>query len=82
MASVCDERKNGQMSGALDRFRQLSLMRRADPADPAGKYLPPFGNEVRQQLAVFEVDVSNLFGAKLADSLAPNRKSPWCWHKK
>jgi hypothetical protein len=63
------------MSGSLDGFRKLSLVYRTDPAYAAWEYLSPLGNEMRKQLAVLVVDVSDFFGAKLAYPLAPYGKA-------
>ena len=82
MSSVRDERKNGQVSGALDGFRQLPLMRRADSADPPGQNFPPLRNKMTEELSVFEIDVSDFFRAEFADSFAPNTESSWTWHNK
>jgi hypothetical protein len=69
------------MSGTFDGFRQQSLVRRADTADPPGQNLSSFGNKMAQELAIFEIDISNLFSTKLADSLAPNTEPLWTWHR-
>ena len=63
------------MPGSFDRFRELALVNGADPANPARKDLAPFRNEVGKKPPVFEIDISNLFSAKLAHSLAPDRES-------
>src|SRR5687767_12816872 len=68
------------MSGPLDRLRKMSLVRGAYTADPARQDFPSFGNEMREKLSIFEIDISDLLGAKLADSLASNRKPSWSWH--
>ncbi len=63
------------MSGSLYRIRQLPLVSRADPADPAREDLASLGIEVREQLPVLVIDVRDFLRTELADSLAPNRKS-------
>ena len=68
------------MSGAFDSLRKQALMRRADSADSPGKYLSPFGNEMTQELSVFEIDIGDFFSAELADSFAPNTEPSWTWH--
>ena len=68
------------MSGAFDSLRKQALMRRADSADSPGKYLAPFGNEVTQELPVFEIDIGDFFSAELTDSFAPNTEPSWTWH--
>jgi hypothetical protein len=68
------------MSGAFDGLSKQALMRRADPTDPPGQYLSPFGDKMAEELAVFEVDICNLFRAKLAYSLAPDTEAFWTWH--
>jgi len=68
------------MSGAFDSLRQQALVRGAYSADSPGKYLSPFGNEMTQELPVFEIDIGDFFSAELADSFAPNTESSWTWH--
>jgi hypothetical protein len=68
------------VSRALDGQSKLPLMGGAHTADSARQDLAALRDEVPQELAVFEIDVSDLFGAELADPLAPNRKPLWCWH--
>ena len=68
------------MPGAFDSLRKQALMRRADSADSPGKYFSPFGNEMTEELSVFEIDIGDFFSAELADSLAPNTESSWTWH--
>ena len=70
------------MSGAFDSLRKQALMRRADPTDPPGQYLSPLGNKMTKELSVFEIDISDFFCAKFADSFAPNTESSWTWHNK
>ena len=60
------------MPGALDGFREQSLMDRADTADSPGKDFTAFGDEVGKQLPVFEIDIADFFGAEFAYALAPN----------
>ena len=64
----------------FDGFRQQALMRRADSTDPPGQDLPPFGNEMTEELPVFEIDVCDFLGAEFTDSLAPDTESSWTWH--
>ena len=68
------------MSGAFDCFRKQPLMRRADSADSPGKDLSPFGNEMTEELPVFEIDIGDFFSAEFAYSFAPNTESSWTWH--
>ena len=60
------------MPGAFDGLRKQALMRRADSTDSPGQNLSPFGNEMAEELSVFEIDIGNFLRAKLADSLAPD----------
>jgi hypothetical protein len=78
--SIRDEWKNSQMPGSFDRFRQQALMRRADSADSPGQDLSPFGDEVTEELSIFEVDICDLLRAEFADSLAPDTEPSWTWH--
>jgi hypothetical protein len=80
MRLISDEWKNCQVPRALDRFRKLALVHGADSAYSSWKYLASFRNEVRQQPAVFEIDVGDLFGAEFADSPPSNAKPSWSWH--
>jgi hypothetical protein len=66
--------------GALDGFRQQSLMHRADSTDSPGQYLSSFGNEMAKEFSVLEINISNFFGAKFADSFAPDTEPLWTWH--
>ena len=68
------------MSGPFDRLRQQALMRRADSADSPGQDLSPFGDEVTEELSIFEIDIGDFFRAKLAYSLAPDTEPSWTWH--
>jgi hypothetical protein len=68
------------MSGSFDRFREQTLVGRADSADPPGQYFPPFGNEVTEKFPVFEIDIGYFLRAEFAYSLAPNAEPFWTWH--
>jgi hypothetical protein len=68
------------MSGAFYGFRKQALMRRADSTDPPGQYLSTLGNKMTEEFSVFEIDISDFFRAKFADSLAPDTESFWTWH--
>ena len=68
------------MPGAFNGFRKQALMRRADPTDPSGQYLSPFGNEMTQEFPILKIDVGDFFRAKLANPFAPNTESSWTWH--
>ena len=68
------------MSGAFDGLRKQALMRRADSTDSPGQYLSTLGNKMTEELSVFEIDISDLFRAKLTNSLAPDTESSWTWH--
>ncbi len=68
------------MSGAFDGLRKQALMRRADSTDPPGQYLSTLGNKMTEELSVFEIDISDFFRAKFANSLAPDTESFWTWH--
>jgi hypothetical protein len=58
----------------------MTLVRGAYPADPPWQDFSSLGNEMRKKLSIFEIDVSDLLGAKFTDSLASNRKPSWSWH--
>jgi len=77
-ASISQKWKYRQMPGSFDRFRELPLVNGAHPADSARQDLPPLRVEVGKKPPVFEIDIGNLFGAKLAHSLAPDRESSRC----
>lgn len=68
------------MSGSFDSLREHALMRRADSADSPGKYLSPFGNEMTQELPIFEIDIGDFFSAEFAYSFAPNTEPSWTGH--
>jgi hypothetical protein len=59
---------------ALNSFRELTLMRRADSADSPGKNLSTLGNEMPQKFPVLKVDIRDFFRAEFAYSFAPNTK--------
>jgi hypothetical protein len=81
IASIRDERQDRHVPGTLDGFRKLPLMDRTDAADSPRQDLAALGNEMRKELPILEVDVADLFSAKLADALAFDRKPLWSWHK-
>ena len=60
------------MPGALDRFRQLPLVRGTDSADATGKDLSAFRNEMPKELSVLKVDIGNFLRAELANPFAAN----------
>ena len=68
------------MPGAFDGLREQALVRRAYAADSPGKDLPPFGDEMPEELGVFEVDIGDFFGAEFAHPLAPDTEPSWTWH--
>jgi hypothetical protein len=65
---------------AFDSFCKQALVSRADPADSPGQYLPPFRNEVTEELSVLEINIGYFLGAEFADSLAPDTETSWTWH--
>jgi hypothetical protein len=68
------------MSGAFDGFRKQALMRRADSTDSPWQYFSTLGNKMTEELSVFEIDISDFFRAKFANSLASDTESFWTWH--
>lgn len=68
------------MSGALDGFRQQTLMRRADSADSPGQYLSPFRDKMTKKFSILKINIRNFFRAKLAYALAPNTKTSLTCH--
>jgi hypothetical protein len=78
--SISDKWEDGQMSGTFDGFRKQALVRRADSTDSPGQNLSSFGDEVTQELSIFEIDIGDFLSAKLAYSFTPNTKPSWTWH--
>ncbi len=68
------------MPGALDRLRELPLVRGTHTTDPAGENLPALRNEMPKELSILEVDVGDLLRAEFANSLVSYRKSFRAWH--
>ena len=71
---IRDERQYCHMTRALDGFRKLTLMRRADSADSTRKNLSTLRNEVPEKFPILKVDVRNFFSAEFTYSLASNAK--------
>src|SRR5580765_4531643 len=67
----CGERQESDAARALDRGGQQALMPGARAGDPAGRDLPAFGHEARQQPDVLVIDAHRLVGAEATD-LAPH----------
>jgi hypothetical protein len=55
---------------ALDSFRQLALMIRAGPRDPARRDLAPLGDEIAQSTDIFIIYRRFLVGTKTANFAA------------
>jgi hypothetical protein len=71
---IRDKRKYSHVSRALDSFRKLTLMRRADSADSPGENLSTLGDKMPQKFPILKVDIRDFFRAEFAYSLAPNAK--------
>src|SRR3989442_12508335 len=59
--------QEGYRASALDRARQLALMSRAAPRDPARNDLAAVADEVSEPAHILVVDEVNFVGAKLAN---------------
>src|SRR5215510_13871383 len=81
LVSLGHERKDCEVTRALDGLGELPLVDRADTRDASRQNLAPLGNEVPQQSSVLVIDIRDLLGAELADSLAPQRESLRTWHR-
>jgi len=71
---VRDERKYCHVPRALDSFRKLPLMRRADSAYSPGENLSALGDEMPQKFPILKVNIRDFFRAEFTYSLAPNAK--------
>ena len=67
---LCDVRKQSNLSGAFDRFGQLSLVHRAGAGHAAGKDLSSLADELAEFRGVLVVDRRALVCAELADLFA------------
>jgi hypothetical protein len=73
---ACRKRQKSDIAGALDRFRQLALMVRTGPGNPARGNFAPLGNKVTQGTDIFIINRYLLVGAEAANfatAKAPTR---------
>jgi hypothetical protein len=76
LRSSASEWQQGNITSLLDRQRQPSLMRCANPSQPPRDNSPALRHELRQQTNVLIVDRLDLFDAELANFLAPEILAP------
>lgn len=65
-----DEGQQSDLTGALDRLGQLTLMHGTGAGGPAGQDLGALGNEAAQLGGILVVDIFALVNAELADLAA------------
>jgi len=70
------ERQQRDVARLLDGRRQAMLVRGTDASQAARHDLAALGHELAEHAVVFVVDVFDLFGAELADLLAPEKLRP------
>jgi hypothetical protein len=61
------KRQERNITGTLDRFRQLALMIRTGSGNPARRNLASFGNKITQRTDIFIIDCCFLVGTETTD---------------